>query len=1083
MDNRVQNGPARVATNNVPAANLAASRNAAPVNNVAAVNTLDATAFSSRTAAPTDLAELQAVISELEERIASLEARVAELQGEDPAAPASLPGVANAPANNYPAANDAVANAPAADIQLPDGVNLPALETVLPGASAPANDLGDDLADAPASTAATDEAAAANQTIQDLKPTVDAGRRKGLEAVEHVLKAAKLTNLTPAEEKIVERALKRVHDIGRQIGKGEDPGQFAAELFALKHTLADPAGAGKHPAVTAGAQTIAYIEDEKAKLTKAIKAAEKKLAKTPNTQVAREMEANVAKFKALVGIEKALDGAKLTGLTPAQEQAAGAAVDRLGAIAEAIVGDAVDPARTEQEVYKLGQALRAPGKPAEAASPVVNAGADVVAKIAQGKANIHARLRDIDDQIMGGAAPEAYAAERARLLSTSEALAGRGDAVKAAKLDAGTSKERREVSFGLAKAGAIADAIGGGQDANALRADLFVLRQTFQEPLASKSNPAIQAGAAALALIGQAEARNLAAREAIAGSAARGRDMRAKDPQAAALARQAEDLEAMRQAIEGTDFGGLTPEQEGRGAQLIDAMRAISQKVAAGDDYGLHRARYEDLAGQLGALRNWRPNQAPAPAPQPPKPAPTPASNDDDPVPAPAPAPTPADAPRPGKKYTVQKGDFLTKIAKEQLGDPNRFQEIVALNQDKYPSLKSNPNLIYAGWELTLPAGGGKPAKPAEAPAPAPAKPSKPKPTKPKPTTPTVPPAPPTPASKGTTDQDAVAWLRRNLDADGRITREKIAQMPKGPGKDALLAHFDALLFGFIDAGREGWSQLHAGDVDRLEKALEVGGSIKGLAGQLTRQVLVDRQVGDRNGDFKLDEADVQLYAAELRKNAGGAPKPAETKPAEPKPAPANDTARLRADLDAYLASPDNKDSGAVLHLLRTAPQYAVAATSEQKGRLLKQALDGGTNAEERRAALTVLKMADERGQTKAVHATIGTNSLNEVLSDLGDEKEGIDAAKLLLKAGAYNDEHVWKAMDDDAVTGLLKALGFKEPMIGTNDELRALPEAAKHHMIKELLGGNLTWGELAQAEWLNLHTDIKYRIPDYRNR
>ena len=56
-------------------------------------------------------------------------------------------------------------------------------------------------------------------------------------------------------------------------------------------------------------------------------------------------------------------------------------------------------------------------------------------------------------------------------------------------------------------------------------------------------------------------------------------------------------------------------------------------------------------------------------------------------------------------EYTVQPGDYLIKIASEQMGDGSRWQELVELNKDKYPSLLTNPNLIYSGWVLTLPAG------------------------------------------------------------------------------------------------------------------------------------------------------------------------------------------------------------------------------------------------------------------------------------------------------------------------------------------------------------------------------------------
>ncbi|MGC9393908.1 MAG: LysM peptidoglycan-binding domain-containing protein [Anaerolineae bacterium] len=49
--------------------------------------------------------------------------------------------------------------------------------------------------------------------------------------------------------------------------------------------------------------------------------------------------------------------------------------------------------------------------------------------------------------------------------------------------------------------------------------------------------------------------------------------------------------------------------------------------------------------------------------------------------------------------YVVKSGDSLSKIAKEQLGDANRWPEIHELNKDQIP----NPNLIRVGQELKLP--------------------------------------------------------------------------------------------------------------------------------------------------------------------------------------------------------------------------------------------------------------------------------------------------------------------------------------------------------------------------------------------
>lgn len=51
------------------------------------------------------------------------------------------------------------------------------------------------------------------------------------------------------------------------------------------------------------------------------------------------------------------------------------------------------------------------------------------------------------------------------------------------------------------------------------------------------------------------------------------------------------------------------------------------------------------------------------------------------------------------KNYTVAKGDCLWSIAKKQLGNGNRWQEIHNLNRDKI----TNPNVIYPGQVLTMP--------------------------------------------------------------------------------------------------------------------------------------------------------------------------------------------------------------------------------------------------------------------------------------------------------------------------------------------------------------------------------------------
>ncbi|MCU0521071.1 MAG: LysM peptidoglycan-binding domain-containing protein [Anaerolineae bacterium] len=51
------------------------------------------------------------------------------------------------------------------------------------------------------------------------------------------------------------------------------------------------------------------------------------------------------------------------------------------------------------------------------------------------------------------------------------------------------------------------------------------------------------------------------------------------------------------------------------------------------------------------------------------------------------------------RKYTVKSGDTLSKIAKETLGDADRWKEILEANKDKI----KNPNVIQPGMELDIP--------------------------------------------------------------------------------------------------------------------------------------------------------------------------------------------------------------------------------------------------------------------------------------------------------------------------------------------------------------------------------------------
>jgi nucleoid-associated protein YgaU len=54
----------------------------------------------------------------------------------------------------------------------------------------------------------------------------------------------------------------------------------------------------------------------------------------------------------------------------------------------------------------------------------------------------------------------------------------------------------------------------------------------------------------------------------------------------------------------------------------------------------------------------------------------------------------------PSRTYTVQKGDNLSKIAKEMYGNANAWRRIYEANQD----IIKNPDLIRPGQVLKIPA-------------------------------------------------------------------------------------------------------------------------------------------------------------------------------------------------------------------------------------------------------------------------------------------------------------------------------------------------------------------------------------------
>jgi nucleoid-associated protein YgaU len=61
--------------------------------------------------------------------------------------------------------------------------------------------------------------------------------------------------------------------------------------------------------------------------------------------------------------------------------------------------------------------------------------------------------------------------------------------------------------------------------------------------------------------------------------------------------------------------------------------------------------------------------------------------------------PSPPTAPATERTYTVVSGDSLSRIAKREYGDADKWRVIFEANRDKV----SNPDLIHPGQILTIP--------------------------------------------------------------------------------------------------------------------------------------------------------------------------------------------------------------------------------------------------------------------------------------------------------------------------------------------------------------------------------------------
>jgi len=115
--------------------------------------------------------------------------------------------------------------------------------------------------------------------------------------------------------------------------------------------------------------------------------------------------------------------------------------------------------------------------------------------------------------------------------------------------------------------------------------------------------------------------------------------------------------------------------------------RTISaDKFMSGGEHNIRIEYYDNVQGATAKF-SWAAVSATAPPPA-----------------APTTTTTTTTAPSPGGTYTVVGGDSLTKIA---ASNGTTVSALVSLNNSTYPSLTSNPNVIYPGWVLVLPDGQG----------------------------------------------------------------------------------------------------------------------------------------------------------------------------------------------------------------------------------------------------------------------------------------------------------------------------------------------------------------------------------------
>jgi|GEM_PF-4985644 len=256
----------------------------------------DRVQLSQSASLPETLAELKAVIGSLEERVAELENRVdARIRESEANEPSPARGV------------------DAAGAQASQGESEPTLALRVRQVF----DANDRAAAALALNTSNQPADRVNAEL-DIRGQV-MGALQGFDA----------SGLNQDEQKVAEGAIARFGEISEALAKGEEPEQFAGEVFALRHTVQNPAQAGAQRAVTTGAQVMDRLVAVRADLYARLDAIAAAGPKAAQSKPGLDPKPLLGQMEVVQALEIALQDANFSKLSEAEDAQMKASLTKL----------------------------------------------------------------------------------------------------------------------------------------------------------------------------------------------------------------------------------------------------------------------------------------------------------------------------------------------------------------------------------------------------------------------------------------------------------------------------------------------------------------------------------------------------------------------------------------------------------------------------------------------------------------------------------------------------------------------------------------------------------------------------------